>query len=330
MIILGIETSCDETSVAVLENEKVLSNIVVSQISIHKKFGGVVPEVAARHHLLNLPLIYKKALEEAKASGDKINAVAVTYGPGLIGALLVGLSFAKGLALRYNIPLIGVNHIIGHVYANYIAYPNLKPPFIVLMVSGGHTEILKVEENKIEVLGKTVDDAAGEAFDKVARILGLGYPGGPEIEKVSKTGDPDKINFPRPMLNSNDYNFSFSGLKTSVLYTLQELKDNIPVADIAASFQEAVIDVLLKKTFKAARNNGIKKIVLAGGVAANSRLREKAKILGEKYNYEILIPPLEYCTDNAAMIAMAGYHKYQNREFDSLELEAIPNLKINF
>lgn len=330
MIILGIETSCDETSVAVLENEKVLSNIVVSQISIHKKFGGVVPEVAARHHLLNLPLIYKKALEEAKVSGDKINAVAVTYGPGLIGALLVGLSFAKGLALRYNIPLIGVNHIIGHVYANYIAYPNLKPPFIVLMVSGGHTEILKVEENKIEVLGKTVDDAAGEAFDKVARILGLGYPGGPEIEKVSKTGDPDKINFPRPMLNSNDYNFSFSGLKTSVLYTLQELKDNIPVADIAASFQEAVIDVLLKKTFKAARNNGIKKIVLAGGVAANSRLREKAKILGEKYNYEILIPPLEYCTDNAAMIAMAGYHKYQNREFDSLELEAIPNLKINF
>lgn len=330
MIIMGIETSCDETSVAVLENEKVLSNIVVSQISIHKKFGGVVPEVAARHHLLNLPLIYKKALEEAKASGDKINAVAVTYGPGLIGALLVGLSFAKGLALRYNIPLIGVNHIIGHVYANYIAYPNLKPPFIVLMVSGGHTEILKVEENKIEVLGKTVDDAAGEAFDKVARILGLGYPGGPEIEKVSKTGDPDKFNFPRPMLNSNDYNFSFSGLKTSVLYTLQELKDNIPVADIAASFQEAVIDVLLKKTFKAARNNGIKKIVLAGGVAANSRLREKAKILGEKYNYEILIPPLEYCTDNAAMIAMAGYHKYQNREFDSLELEAIPNLKINF
>lgn len=330
MIILGIETSCDETSVAVLENEKVLSNIVVSQISIHKKFGGVVPEVAARHHLLNLPLIYKKALEEAKVSGDKINAVAVTYGPGLIGALLVGLSFAKGLALRYNIPLIGVNHIIGHVYANYIAYPNLKPPFIVLMVSGGHTEILKVEENKIEVLGKTVDDAAGEAFDKVARILGLGYPGGPEIEKVSKTGDPDKFNFPRPMLNSNDYNFSFSGLKTSVLYTLQELKDNIPVADIAASFQEAVIDVLLKKTFKAARNNGIKKIVLAGGVAANSRLREKAKILGEKYNYEILIPPLEYCTDNAAMIAMAGYHKYQNREFDSLELEAIPNLKINF
>jgi N6-L-threonylcarbamoyladenine synthase len=330
VIILGIETSCDETSVAVLENEKVLSNIVVSQISIHKKFGGVVPEVAARHHLLNLPLIYKKALEEAKVSGDKINAVAVTYGPGLIGALLVGLSFAKGLALRYNIPLIGVNHIIGHVYANYIAYPNLKPPFIVLMVSGGHTEILKVEENKIEVLGKTVDDAAGEAFDKVARILGLGYPGGPEIEKVSKTGDPDKFNFPRPMLNSNDYNFSFSGLKTSVLYTLQELKDNIPVADIAASFQEAVIDVLLKKTFKAARNNGIKKIVLAGGVAANSRLREKAKILGEKYNYEILIPPLEYCTDNAAMIAMAGYHKYQNREFDSLELEAIPNLKINF
>jgi len=327
---LGIETSCDETSVAVLENEKVLSNIVFSQISIHKKFGGVVPEVAARHHLLNLPIIYEKALEEAGISGKQINAIAVTYGPGLIGALLVGLSFAKGLALRYEIPLIGVNHIIGHVYANYIAYPDLKPPFIVLMVSGGHTEILKVEENKIEVLGKTVDDAAGEAFDKVARILGLGYPGGPEIEKISKAGDPNKFNFPRPMLNSNDYNFSFSGLKTSVLYTVQELKNKIPVADIAASFQEAVIDVLLKKTFKAARNNGINKIVLAGGVAANSRLREKAQILGKKFNYKILIPPLEYCTDNAAMIAMAGYHKYQNGEFDSLELEAIPNLKINF
>lgn len=329
MIILGIETSCDETSVAVLENEKVLSNIVFSQITIHKKFGGVVPEVAARHHLLNLPIIYEKALEEAGISGKQINAIAVTYGPGLIGALLVGLSFAKGLALRYGIPLIGVNHIIGHVYANYIAYPDLKPPFIVLMVSGGHTEILKVEENKIEVLGKTVDDAAGEAFDKVARILGLGYPGGPEIEKISKVGDPNKFNFPRPMLNSKDYNFSFSGLKTSVLYTVQELKNNIPIADIAASFQEAVIDVLLKKTFKAARNNGINKIVLAGGVVANSRLRQKAKSLGKKYNYEILIPPLEFCTDNAAMIAMAGYYKILNGEISSLELEAVPNLKIN-
>jgi len=329
VIILGIETSCDETSVAVLENEKVLSNIVFSQITIHKKFGGVVPEVAARHHLLNLPIIYEKALEEAGISGKQINAIAVTYGPGLIGALLVGLSFAKGLALRYGIPLIGVNHIIGHVYANYIAYPDLKPPFIVLMVSGGHTEILKVEENKIEVLGKTVDDAAGEAFDKVARILGLGYPGGPEIEKISKVGDPNKFNFPRPMLNSKDYNFSFSGLKTSVLYTAQELKNNIPIADIAASFQEAVIDVLLKKTFKAARNNGINKIVLAGGVVANSRLRQKAKSLGKKYNYEILIPPLEFCTDNAAMIAMAGYYKILNGEISSLELEAVPNLKIN-
>lgn len=329
MIILGIETSCDETSVAILENEKVLSNIVLSQIDIHKKFGGVVPEVAARHHLLNLPIIYEKALKEAKINPDQIEAVAVTYGPGLIGALLVGLSFAKGLSLRYDIPLIGVNHIIGHVYANYIAYPHLKPPFIVLMVSGGHTEILKVEENKIEVLGKTVDDAAGEAFDKVARILGLGYPGGPEIEKVSKNGNPNRFNFPRPMLDSPDYNFSFSGLKTSVLYTVQKLKDNIPTADIAASFQEAVVDVLLKKTFKAARNNGINKIVLAGGVAANSRLRQKAKSLGEKFNYEILIPPLEFCTDNAAMIAMAGYHKYLKGEINTLELEAVPNLKIN-
>ncbi|SHH56588.1 tRNA (adenosine(37)-N6)-threonylcarbamoyltransferase complex transferase subunit TsaD [Thermosipho atlanticus] len=329
MVVLGIETSCDETSVAILKDKEILSNIILSQVEVHKKFGGVVPEVAARHHLSNLPLIYKEALKKAKIEPEEIDAVAVTYGPGLIGALLVGLSFSKGLSLRYGIPLIGVNHIIGHVYANYIAYPDLKPPFIVLMVSGGHTEILKVKDGKIEVLGKTMDDAAGEAFDKVARILGLGYPGGPEIEKVSKNGDPYKFNFPRPMLDSNNYNFSFSGLKTSVLYTIKNLETNIPVPDIAASFQEAVVDVLLKKTFKAARNNGINRIVLAGGVAANSRLREKAKILANQYNYEILIPPLELCTDNAAMIAMAGYHKVLEGKYDSLELEAIPNLKIN-
>ncbi|MBO8161720.1 MAG: tRNA (adenosine(37)-N6)-threonylcarbamoyltransferase complex transferase subunit TsaD [Thermosipho sp. (in: Bacteria)] len=329
MIILGIETSCDETSVSVLKDKKILSNIVLSQINIHKKFGGVVPEVAARHHLLNLPVIYTEALKKANINPEDVDAVAVTYGPGLIGALLVGLSFAKGISARYDIPLVGVNHIIGHVYANYIAYPDLTPPFIVLMVSGGHTEILKVEREKIEVLGKTMDDAAGEAFDKVARILKLGYPGGPEIEKIAKNGDPNKFNFPRPMINSKNYNFSFSGLKTSVLYTVKNFKDSIPTADIAASFQEAVVDILLHKTFKAARDSGINKIVLAGGVAANSRLREKAKLLGIKFKYDILIPPLEFCTDNAAMIAMAGYYKLSEGKIDSLDLEAAPNLKIN-
>ncbi|QTA38874.1 tRNA (adenosine(37)-N6)-threonylcarbamoyltransferase complex transferase subunit TsaD [Thermosipho ferrireducens] len=330
MLVLGIETSCDETSVAVLKDGKILSNVVASQIEIHKKFGGVVPEIAARHHLTNLPIVFKEALSKANIKLNELNGIAVTYGPGLIGALLVGLSFAKGLSLSLNIPFVGVNHIIGHIFANYIVYPDLKPPFIVLMVSGGHTEILKVSDyENIEVLGKTVDDAAGEAFDKVARILGLGYPGGPEIEKAALTGKKDRFKFPRPLLNSNDYNFSFSGLKTSVLYKTKEFQnESIPVEDIAASFQEAVVEILLKKTFKAARNSGIRTIVLAGGVAANKRLREEANKLANAYNYNILIPPLQYCTDNAAMIAMAGYYKLSKKQFDDISLEAVPNLTI--
>ncbi|MBB6062725.1 N6-L-threonylcarbamoyladenine synthase [Thermosipho japonicus] len=330
MIVLGIETSCDETSVAILSDGKILSNVVSSQIDIHKKFGGVVPEIAARHHLSNLPIVFKKAIDMANISLDQIDLISVTYGPGLIGALLVGISFAKGLSLRLGKPLIGVNHIVGHVFANYITYPHLKPPYIVLMVSGGHTEILLVkEDDKIEVLGKTVDDAAGEAFDKVARILGLGYPGGPEIDKLSKNGDENKFNFPRPMLDSKNYNFSFSGLKTAVLYTVQKFdNDNVPKEDIAASFQKAVVDILLKKTFKAAKNSNVNTIVLAGGVAANSYLRKKAQELSEKQNIKVLIPPLEFCTDNAAMIAMAGYKLYKKGISSDLTLEAVPNLKI--
>ncbi|WP_126993604.1 tRNA (adenosine(37)-N6)-threonylcarbamoyltransferase complex transferase subunit TsaD [Thermosipho globiformans] len=330
MIVLGIETSCDETSVAILSDGKILSNVVSSQIDIHKKFGGVVPEIAARHHLSNLPIVFKNAIDIANISLDQIDLISVTYGPGLIGALLVGISFAKGLSLRLGKPLIGVNHIVGHVFANYITYPHLKPPYIVLMVSGGHTEILLVrEDDKIEVLGKTVDDAAGEAFDKVARILGLGYPGGPEIDKLSKNGDENKFNFPRPMMDSKNYNFSFSGLKTAVLYTVQKFdKDNIPKEDIAASFQKAVVDILLKKTFKAAKNSNVNTIVLAGGVAANSYLRKKAQELSEKQNIKVLIPPLEFCTDNAAMIAMAGYKLYKKCLSSDLTLEAVPNLKI--
>lgn len=330
MIVLGIETSCDETSVAILSDGKILSNVVSSQIDIHKKFGGVVPEIAARHHLSNLPIVFKNAIDMANISIDQIDLISVTYGPGLIGALLVGISFAKGLSLRLGKPLIGVNHIVGHVFANYITYPHLKPPYIVLMVSGGHTEILLVkQDDEIEVLGKTVDDAAGEAFDKVARILGLGYPGGPEIDKLSKNGDENKFNFPRPMMDSKNYNFSFSGLKTAVLYTVQKFdKYNIPKEDIAASFQKAVVEILLKKTFKAAKDSNVNTIVLAGGVAANSYLRKKAQELSEKQNIKVLIPPLEFCTDNAAMIAMAGYKLYKKGISSDLTLEAVPNLKI--
>lgn len=330
MIVLGIETSCDETSVAILSDGKILSNVVSSQIDIHKKFGGVVPEIAARHHLSNLPIVFKNAIDMANISIDQIDLISVTYGPGLIGALLVGISFAKGLSLRLGKPLIGVNHIVGHVFANYITYPHLKPPYIVLMVSGGHTEILLVkQDDEIEVLGKTVDDAAGEAFDKVARILGLGYPGGPEIDKLSKNGDENKFNFPRPMMDSKNYNFSFSGLKTAVLYTVQKFdKYNIPKEDIAASFQKAVVDILLKKTFKAAKDLNVNTIVLAGGVAANSYLRKKAQELSEKQNIKVLIPPLEFCTDNAAMIAMAGYKLYKKGISSDSTLEAVPNLKI--
>lgn len=330
MIVLGIETSCDETSVAILSDGKILSNVVSSQIDIHKKFGGVVPEIAARHHLSNLPIVFKNAIDMANISIDQIDLISVTYGPGLIGALLVGISFAKGLSLRLGKPLIGVNHIVGHVFANYITYPHLKPPYIVLMVSGGHTEILLVkQDDEIEVLGKTVDDAAGEAFDKVARILGLGYPGGPEIDKLSKNGDENKFNFPRPMMDSKSYNFSFSGLKTAVLYTVQKFdKDNVPKEDIAASFQKAVVEILLKKTFKAAKDSNVNTIVLAGGVAANSYLRKKAQKLSEKQNIKVLIPPLEFCTDNAAMIAMAGYKLYKKGISSDSTLEAVPNLKI--
>lgn len=330
MIVLGIETSCDETSVAILSDGKILSNVVSSQIDIHKKFGGIVPEIAARHHLSNLPIVFKNAIDMANISIDQIDLISVTYGPGLIGALLVGISFAKGLSLRLGKPLIGVNHIVGHVFANYITYPHLKPPYIVLMVSGGHTEILLVkQDDEIEVLGKTVDDAAGEAFDKVARILGLGYPGGPEIDKLSKNGDENKFNFPRPMMDSKSYNFSFSGLKTAVLYTVQKFdKDNVPKEDIAASFQKAVVEILLKKTFKAAKDLNVNTIVLAGGVAANSYLRKKAQKLSEKQNIKVLIPPLEFCTDNAAMIAMAGYKLYKKGISSDSTLEAVPNLKI--
>ena len=328
MKVLGIETSCDETAVAVLKDGKeILANFVSSQIKIHEKFGGVVPEIAARQHLKILPLLLKEVFKRVEPS--ELDLIAVTYGPGLIGALLVGLSLAKGLSMSLEIPLIGVNHIEAHIFSIFISYPNLSPPFITLMVSGGHTMIIKVEENmRMIVLGETLDDAAGEAFDKVARLLGLGYPGGPAIEKASLKGDPKKYKFPRAMTeDKKNFNFSFAGLKTSVLYFLKKA-ENYKVEDVAASFQEAIVDVLVEKTFNAARFSGIRKIVFAGGVSANKRLREKAKEKAEKWNYEIYFPPFELCTDNALMVAKAGYEKYLKGEFSPLDLNADPNLRI--
>lgn len=333
MIVLGIETSCDETSVALVSENKVFSNLIYSQIQVHKKFGGVVPEIAAREHLKRLPLLFSELSKEAKTSGieiSDIDGIAVTKGPGLIGALLVGVSFAKGLSLRYNKPLVGVNHIIGHVYANYLAYPDLKPPYVVLMVSGGHTLILNVQDNSdIRIIGRTVDDAVGEAFDKIARLIGLGYPGGPEIDRIAKNGDSKRFNFPRPKMYDPDYNFSFSGLKTAVLYEIKRLlaegysQENLPIADLAASAQEAMIDVLLHKVTKAAENFGLKNIVIAGGVAANSYLRTKIIDYSDKFNF--YVPPLEFCSDNAAMIARAGLDLLKNGVNDRLDLEPKPN-----
>ena len=324
-IILGIETSCDETSVCLLKGKnKILSNIVVSQIDIHKVFGGVVPEVAARKHIDFMYKITKQAFEEAKINTEDINAVAVTYGPGLVGALLIGLNFAKALSISLNKPLIKVNHLMGHIYANFIEYPNLKPPFLVLLVSGGHTMILKANDYmNFEIIGQTRDDAAGEAFDKVSRMLNLGYPGGPIIDSYAKRGK-DIYNFPKPLYNDG-YDFSFSGLKTSVLYFMKK-NPNARKEDIASSFQSALVDTLIHKVTKYALKNKINDIVIAGGVAANSLLRKKLSEFSNKLN--IYYPSIEICTDNAAMIARAGYEKYIRNIFTDLNIDAIPNLSL--
>ncbi|BBE31599.1 tRNA N6-adenosine threonylcarbamoyltransferase [Tepiditoga spiralis] len=324
-IILGIETSCDETSVCLLKGkDKILSNIVVSQIDIHKVFGGVVPEVAARKHIDFMYKITKQAFKEAEITTEDINAIAVTYGPGLVGALLIGLNFAKALSISLNKPLIKVNHLMGHIYANFIEYPNLKPPFIVLLVSGGHTMILKANDYMdFEIIGQTRDDAAGEAFDKVSRMLDFGYPGGPIIDSYAKKGK-DIYKFPKPLYN-NGYDFSFSGLKTSVLYFMKD-NPNAKKEDIAASFQNALVDTLVHKVTKYAIKNKINDIVIAGGVAANSSLRKKLSEFSSKLN--IYYPSIEICTDNAAMIARAGYEKYIRNIFSDLNVDAAPNLSL--
>lgn len=328
--LLAIETSCDETGVAILENgEKVLANILASQIDFHRKYGGVVPEIASRKHLELLPYLLEDALITSNLSLKDIDVIAVTKGPGLVGALLVGISFAKSLAYALKRPLIGVNHLVGHISAIFLSYPNLKPPLIFLLVSGGHTQIIYMDEKMgMHILGKTRDDAAGEAFDKVARILGLDYPGGPEIDKLSRRGNPNAYFFPRPLLDKNNYDFSFSGLKTSVKYFLKNNED-FKKEDIAASFQEAIVDVLLFKTLKASEKYKVSKIAIVGGVAANTRLREKAKEMFSKRGIKLYIPDLEFCTDNAAMIAKAGWLKYKKGEFDDLSLNAIPYLNLN-
>lgn len=334
VITLAIESSCDETACAILRNgREVLSNIISTQIDIHKKFGGVVPEVASRKHLENIDMVVQQALDEANLKFEDITHIAVTYGPGLVGALLVGLSYAKALALTLNIPLVGVNHIEGHLSANYIEHKYLKPPFITLIVSGGHTHLIEVKDyGEYSIVGKTKDDASGEAFDKIARAMNLGYPGGPIVDRLAKNGNPKAIDFPRACIHEDGYDFSFSGLKSSVLNYLNSMKmkeiDIVP-EDVCASFQAAVVDVLVNKTIKACKNKGYKEVTLSGGVASNSYLRNIMKEECDKEGIELYYPSHLLCTDNAAMIGCAGYYRYINGRRDGMELNAVPNLKID-
>ena len=332
-ITLAIETSCDETSCAVLEGGRnVLSNVISSQIEIHRKFGGVVPEVASRKHIETINLIIQQALDEADIGFKDIDVVAVTRGPGLVGALLVGISAAKSIAYALDKPLVGVNHMEGHISANYIAHKDLEPPFTCLIVSGGHTYLVQANSyTDYELVGRTRDDAAGEAFDKVARALGLSYPGGPIIDKLAKTGDKSAIDFPRVYLEPDSYDFSFSGIKTAVLNYLNQMKQKgqeIVVEDVAASFQEAVIEVLVEKAIKLAKERNSDKIVLAGGVAANEGLRNMLQSRGNEENIEILYPPTILCTDNAAMVGSAAYFNYINGNISDYHLNVEPNLQL--
>ena len=332
MLILGIESSCDETAGAICNDGEIISNVVLSQI-IHKQFGGVIPEIASREHDSQITTIIHKALEKANISLSDIEAIAVTFGAGLMGALLVGLNFAKGLSIALKIPYIGVNHLEGHLYASFISYPQIKYPYLCLLVTGGHTQIWEVQSPGEYILhSTTVDDAAGEAFDKGACILGLTYPGGPEIEKMAQNGDPEKYNFPIPKVKSNPLNFSFSGLKTALLYKIREMPEN-DIEDnkcnIAASYQEAIIKSLLQRLTKVISLTGIKQISIVGGVAANKRFRKLSEKLKDDLITEIYFPTSEYCTDNAAMIAIAGYEKLKKRIYSPLSLKANPNLPLN-
>ena len=305
---------------------EVLSNVIDTQIPIHEKYGGVVPEIASRNHIEAISRVTKRALEEARVKMKEIDAITPTYGPGLVGALLVGVSYAKALAFANKIPLVGVNHIQGHIAANYITYPELKPPFLCIMMSGGNTQIIHVKKyTEFEVLGKTRDDAIGEAFDKVARVVGLGYPGGPKVDKLAKEGEPN-IELPKTHFEENTLDFSFSGIKTAVI-NLHHKNPNINHADLCASFQKTVTETLMENVKKAIQKTNIKTIALAGGVSANSYMRKEFLEL-EKEGIKVYMPDLKLCTDNAAMIAAAGYYNYINNERADLKLNAIPNLKI--
>ncbi len=330
--ILAIETSCDETSAAVVVNgREVLSNIISSQIPIHQKFGGVVPEIASRHHVKQILPVIDMALEQAKIKLEQIDAIAVTYGPGLVGALLVGIAAAKGLAYSLNKPLIGVNHLQAHIFANFIEYKELEPPFISLVVSGGHTLLITVDDyNNFELLGKTLDDAAGEAFDKIARVMNLPYPGGPQIEKLALGGNKKAIDFPRAM-KADKHNFSFSGLKSSAINYLHNTKQanmQLNDKDIAASFQAAVIDVLCDRAVTALKETGLKKLVLAGGVSANNQLRLEMQDHLVKMDAKLYYPPTLLCTDNAAMIGCRAYYMFKEDKFSALNLNAVPSLSL--
>jgi N6-L-threonylcarbamoyladenine synthase len=330
--ILGIETSCDETAAAVVvDGRQIESNRLATQLEMHQQYGGVVPEVAARAHLRAMTPLLEATLAEASVDWDDLDAVAVTHGPGLAGALLVGLNAAKAIAFARRLPLVGINHLEGHVYANWLAEANAAAaeeprfPLVCLVVSGGHTDlVLMTDHRQYRRIGRTVDDAAGEAFDKVARMLGLGFPGGPPIQRAAEQGDPKRFDFPRARLDQ-PYNFSFSGLKTAVLRTIEGVKGELPVADLAASFQEAVVDTLATKTLQAAGELGARQVALAGGVAANRPLRERIERLSP---VPVHVPSIKLCTDNGAMIAAAAYWHYQAGDRSPLDLDAIPNLPL--
>ena len=333
VLILAIESSCDETAAAVVRNGRdVLSNVIASQIATHKIYGGVVPEIASRKHIEAIDWVIDGALKDAGVKKEDVDAVAVTYGPGLVGALLVGLSEAKALAFALDKPLIPVHHIEGHIAANYIQNKDWEPPFICMVVSGGHTHLVHIRDySSFDILGHTRDDAAGEAMDKVARVLGLPYPGGPHIDRLSKEGDPEAIQFPRVTLESDSYDFSFSGLKSAVLNYINKARmtgEEIKPADVAASFQQAVVDVLVEKSMRACESLGVKKLALAGGDSANTQLRAEMEKNCRDRSIEFCVPAPILCTDNAAMIGSAGYYEYMKGNMADMSLNAYPSLKL--
>lgn len=332
-LILAIESSCDETAASVVKNGRtILSNVISSQIELHKLYGGVVPEIASRKHIEKINQVVEQALADAQVTPDDLDAIGVTYGPGLVGALLVGVAEAKAIAYAKKLPLVGVHHIEGHVSANYIEHPDLEPPFLCLIVSGGHTHLVIVKDyGEFEILGRTRDDAAGEAFDKVARAIGLGYPGGPKIDKLSKEGNPDAIVFPKGKIGDSPYDFSFSGVKSAVLNYLNNAQmkgEEVNRADLAASFQKSVVDVLVEHTMLAAKDFRMDKIAIAGGVASNVTLRDAMAKACRASGYKFFRPSPIFCTDNAAMIGVAAYYEFIKGTRHGWDLNAVPNLKL--